>query len=362
MRQWPRLPRPLGLTVLLAALVVARPYATSTSTTTLLDRYSAGHFAEVIGTITRDNNYDDLLKNLTKAAPAWIDAGGPADRSRRQLAAATLALEAARAGTFDEWKLVQNFIRLEYIYWKAPPKLIEWGCQILRQAGPPSESERLWHLAALAVAARAGDFEFLIGSPWEARANPWDELLHLEHSAERFPHERRFALAQGIAAEWRLFPSPRSGATEAQKIFEMLSLETEVGPEAGVRLGFMMLRAGNLAGALTTLASAAARSSDPYATYLAHYFRAKVFERQRQPSEAETAYREALAVIPAAQSSSFGLAALLAARGKRAEASALVDAALMADPRPVDPWRAYGEADARFWPELITRLHAEIRR
>lgn len=348
--------------MLLAVLVIARPNAAGTSVTTLLDRYSAGHFAEVTGTIERDGNYDDLLKSLKKDALGWVNAGGPADRSRRQLAAATLALEAARAGTFDDWKLVQNFIRLEYIYWKAPPKLIEWGCQWLREAGPPSESERLWHLAALAVAARAGDFEFLIGSPWEARGNPWDEFTHLQHSAERFPHERRFALAQGIAVEWRLFPSARPGAAEAQQIFEILSPESGVGPEASVRLGFMLLRAGQLPRALTTLSAAAERSSDPYTTYLAHYFRAKVFERQRVPAEAEAAYREALALIPAAQSASFGLAALLAARGKRAEAAALVDAALIADPRPVDPWRAYGEADARFWPSLIARLHTEIRR
>lgn len=360
MRPWPLLTRRLGLAVLLAALTIVRPHAAHTSVTTLLDRYSEGHFAEVIRTIEADRDYDDLLKKLQKDAHGWIDAGGPGDRSRRRLAAATLALEAARAGTFDDWKLVRNFMRLEFIYWKAPPKLIEWGCRLLGEAGPPTESERLWHLASLAVAARAGDFEFLIGSPWEARGNPRDELLHLEHSADRFPHERRFALAQGIAIEWRLFPSPRSGAAEARQVFDTLSPEPGVGPEARVRLGHMLLRAGNLSQALVTLSSAAVHSSDPYATYLAHYFRARVFERQRLPSEAEAAYREALAVVPGAQSSSFGLAALLAARGKRAEAAALVDAALTADPRPVDPWRAYGEADARFWPELIARLHAEI--
>lgn len=362
MGQWTLPARLVGLTVLLTALVIAMPHAGGTSITTLLDRYLAGHFAEVIGAIENEGDYDDLLKDLKRDAPAWIDAGGPADRPRRQLAAATLALEAARAGTFDDWKLVQNFVRLEYIYWKAPPKLIEWGCQLLSQAGPPTDSERLWHLASLAVAARAGDFEFLIGSPWEARGNPWDEFTHLQHSANRFPHERRFALAQGIAVEWRLFPTPRPGAVEAQKIFELLSEETVVGPEASMRLGFMLFRAGNLPRALTSLSSAATRSRDPYVTYLAHYFRAKVFERQRLPSEAEAAYRDALAVIPAVQSASFGLAAVLAARGKRADAAALVDAALMAAPRPVDPWRAYGEADARFWPELIARLHAEIGR
>ncbi len=120
MRQCQLLPRRLGLVVLLAALVIAGPHAAGSSVTALLDRYSAGHFVEVIGTIEEDNNYDDLLKNLKKDAPGWIEAAGPGDRARRQLAAATLAL---------------------------------------------------------AVAARAGDFQFLIGSPWEARGNPWDELL-----------------------------------------------------------------------------------------------------------------------------------------------------------------------------------------
>jgi hypothetical protein len=35
---------------------------------------------------------------------------------------------------------------------------------------------------------------------------------------------------------------------------------------------------------------------------------------------------------------------------------------LAAEPRPVDPWRAYVHADDRFWPYLVGRLRAEIRR
>jgi hypothetical protein len=52
----------------------------------------------------------------------------------------------------------------------------------------------------------------------------------------------------------------------------------------------------------------------------------------------------------------------LAGRGLRAEAASVIDAALSLNSRPLDPWRAYAEADARFWPVLIDQLHAEIRR
>jgi tetratricopeptide (TPR) repeat protein len=341
---------------------VATPRAGTDDFGGLLDRYVSGEFAAVASEIEQSDDYNGFLKDLRNEAPGWIEAGCEADRSRRKLAAATLALEVARAGTFKDWKLVQNWIRLENIYWRAPPKLIEWACELLRAEGAPNEAERIWHLAALAVADRAGDFEFLIGSPWEARANPKDEILHLEHSAERFPHERRFALAQGIAVEWRLFPRRQSGVREAQQIFEALKDEPGVGPEAGVRLGVLLYRGGNFTRALAVLSEANSRSREPYVVYLARFFTGQILERQKKPAEAEQAYRDALAVIPAAQSSSFALSALLAGRGQRAQAASVVDTALSLEPRPVDPWRAYGEADARFWPELLQRLHAEIRR
>lgn len=354
--------RVLALAVTLVCLALARPHAGSESVGALLDRYASGEFQPVVAELEKSGDYDDFLRQLKEAAPDWIRAGGPEDRSRRELAAATLALEVARAGTFHDWKLVQNWMRLENIYWRAPPKLIEWGCALLRSHQEPSANERLWHLAALAVASRAGDFEFLIGSPWEARANPKDEILHLEHSALRFPDERRFALAQGIAVEWRLFPGLRSGSREAQQIFEALKDEDGVGPEAAVRLGVRFYRGGNFVRALEMLSSADERSREPYVVYLARFFRGQIFERQKRSADAERAYREALAAIPGAQSASFALSALLAGRGQRAEAASVIAAALSPEPRPLDPWRAYGEADARFWPVLIDQLHTEIRR
>ena len=354
--------RLLALAALLLCLPLARPRAGSQPAGVLLDRYASGEFQSVVAQIEKSGDDEDFLKQLEEDAPEWIGAGGSVDRSRRQLAAATLALEVARAGVFHDWKLVQNWMTLENIYWRAPPKLIEWGCALLRSNDAPSANERLWHLAALAVAGRAGDFEFLIGSPWEARANPKDEILHLEHSALRFPDERRFALAQGIAIEWRLFPSVRSGSREAQQIFEALKDEDGVGPEATVRLGVRFYRGGNFVRALELLSSADERSREPYVVYLARFFRGQIFERQKRPADAERAYRDALAAIPGAQSASFALSALLAGRGLRAEAASVIDAALSLNSRPLDPWRAYAEADGRFWPVLIDQLHAEIRR
>ena len=353
--------------VLLALAVLtlgasADPRASSVDVVAMLTRYASGEFGGVVAELERVKEPEAILKALKKNAPDWIKAGGAADRSRRQLAAATFALEAARVNALDDWKLLQSWMGLENIYWKPPPQLIEWGCALLRTDATPQPVERIWHLAAVAVADRATDFEFLIGSPWEGRANPKDEIIHLKHSADRFPYERRFALAQGIAAEWRQFPSRRAGAPAVQKIFEALRDDPSVGAEATVRLGVVQQRNNNVTGAIALFIAAEQRTREPYVLYLARYLRGQSLERLRKPADAERAYRAALTTVPAAQSASFALSALLALQGHRADAAAVVDAALTATPRPLDPWRAYGEADARFWPQLIAQLHAEIAR
>jgi len=348
--------------VALVCLGVAQPRADAVSVKTLLDRYAAGDFSGISAALDQTRDFNDILKQLKRDGPNWIAAGGPGDRARRELAAATFALEAARAGELTDWKLVQNWMTLENIYWHAPPLLIEWGCTLLLKTPTPQPIERVWHLAVLAAVDRANDYEFLIGSPWEGRANPKDEIKQLNHAIARFPTERRFALAQGIAAEWRLFPTTRTRAKEAQQIFENLKEDAQVGGEATVRLGFMQLRNRHFPEAVALFDAAEERSREPFVVYLARYFRGQALERQKNVEGAERAYRSALAVVPRAQSASFALSTLLAARGHRAEAASLVGAALSVKPLPMDPWRAYGEADARFWPELIEMLHAEIRR
>jgi tetratricopeptide (TPR) repeat protein len=112
--------------------------------------------------------------------------------------------------------------------------------------------------------------------------------------------------------------------------------------------------------ALKSLERAEALTRDPYVIFLARYFKAQVFERQRRFDQAEAAYRGAVAAVPHAPSATLALAALIFRDGRRAEAQHLVRDMLAADPAPLDPWRAYVHADDRFWPHLLGRLRVEI--
>jgi len=352
----------LWAALLAAGVAVPSVRAQSPDTLGLLERYSRGEFAQVAAALDEVQDFKQIHKDLVEKTPAWFDAGGAADRPRRELAAATFALEAARAGEWDDWKLLRKFMSLDNLYWSGPPLLIEWGCQLMRKDAKPRPVEHLWQMAALAVAERSEDFEFLIGSPWEDRANPKDEIEHLKHVSARFPDEKRFALAQGIAIEFRLFPSPRAlGQKEAIDVFDKLKDDEVVGGEASARLGVLQFRMGNYDAALKQFERVDELSRDPYVTYLSRFFRGQALEKQRDLVGAEKAYRGALLAVPRAQSATFAVAALMAKRGERAAAAALVDASLKA-PLAVDPWRAYADADDRFWPTLIAKLHAEIHK
>lgn len=362
----------------------------------LLDQYASGQFDTVVAVLegTEKGDFDGIFNDLKKHGPEWVAQGGAGDVLRRRLAAATFALEAARAGEWLDWKRItavpslsrgrvlgdpdnpkasdlrvggDGFKNADLIYWQPAPQILEWGCAIARTAAWPDATQRLWQLAALAVAERAEDFEFIIGSPFESRGNANDEFHHLHHAAERLPDERRVALAQGIALEWRSFPEQnkgrallRPGVAEAEQTFAALSSDDVVGGEATMRLGVLRYRVGETDAALKLFTSAEEKTRDPFVIYLARYFRGQALERKKDWAEAEAAYRSALTAIPKVQSASIALGALLAKRGARAEAEAVVAANLSARPQPADPWRIYGDGDDRFWPELITRLRQKI--
>jgi hypothetical protein len=69
-----------------------------------------------------------------------------------------------------------------------------------------------------------------------------------------------------------------------------------------------------------------------------------------------------MAAIPRAQSASVSLSVLLFRLGRRAESAALIEQTIASNTMPPDPWREYAASDYRFWPELLARLRAEIRR
>ncbi len=384
----------------LALLVSGRPAAQETSTLLLLDQYAAGRFADVTATLARTENFKRLLKDLHHDdVKAWMIAAGPADRARRELAAATFALEAARADEWYEWKwlITAPYGQPPILYWMPPPLLIEWGCELLRQH-EPTENERIWQLAAMATAQRSEDVQFLIGfttvegevplpepapvipTPTPAAIPPGlpirglivmrggggdrgpeevsnlqKEIGHLNHVAERFPKEKRFDLGQALAREGRQ-PS------ESTKLYQALIGDPAVGGEAAVRFGALLLRRGAVPAALETLSKVEVLTRDRDMVYLARFYRGQALMKTRREDDAVAAYRAALAARPGSQSASAMLAAILAKRDQRTEAQAVMKAVLDAGADYRDPHLEYVHGDDRFWPVLIARLRREIAR
>ena len=388
--------------LLACGVIVAGTFASTASTLTLLDRYLAGSFDEVVRGFDDTTNYDRLYKDLVRDGAAWIAAGGEAERARRELAAATFALEAARADEWYEWKWIQSQPSgSPAVWWKAPPLFIEWGCEIMRKSDPARPIERIWQLAALAVAQRSEDGQFLIGdtevdpgdraaalaaaakanaaAPVPAPAAPipagpvkgqpplvhgqrrhpeevvnvQKEIKHLMHVTERFPAERRFMLGQGIARE-RFTPE------DALSIYISLADDPWVGAEARMRMGGILLRRGRVPDAMIQFDRVERMTRDSYVLYLTRLFRGQAFLRLKQEDNAMTALRGAVAVRPGMQSASVLLAELLIKNDLRAEAQRLM-AQVLASAGSYEPYLEYMHADDRFWLQLIERLRGEIR-
>jgi len=345
----------------------------------LLDRYYAGKFDEVVAALARLPKLDSIINGLSRDGAAWIDKGAPAEWDRRELAAATFALEAARLGVWSSWKIriVQPIMipmdagspdmeRMNrpppFLQWAPAARLIEWGCARFRKRAETTPSERWWQLGAIAVAERAEDHEFLI-SDTRPISNKDADIVHLRHALDRFPDEPRFLLVKAIALEWRTWPEIPRGAPRfvapAIEEFERLLQHEAIGAEANVRLASLFARVGNTERALSMLTAVEDQTRDKYLIYLARFFRGRIHESAGRREEALTAYRGAVATMPGAQAASLALASLLAAGDRRDEAAELVDRTLNAP--SFDPWRGYADADDRFWPEIIAKLRRDIR-
>lgn len=367
----------VGCIVSLAWLASAQSVPPAAARLPLLDRYAAGHFDAVTAELEGPTDFQQLIEDLKTHADAWLTAGGAADRARREIAAATFALEAARIAQWREWKWIQRppptMGSLPTLFWRPAPLLLEWGCALLRTRDAPGPAERLWHLAALGVSQRSEDSQFQIGmsqivddaaeptpqAPPAGRGrglevvNKKDEITHLAHSRARFPDEPRILLAEGIARE-RWFPD------QAALAYGTVLDDIDIGGEAQMRLGVLHMRGNQLPKALEAFDRAERLTRDTYVVHLARFYRGQILLRQKREDAALEAFRGAVAARPGAQSASVILAELLFKAGNRTEAQQLM-AAVLANSPAGDPYLEYGHADDRFWPELLARLRREIR-
>ena len=352
-------------------LIDGRTSARAINVVDLLDRYAYGQFEPVVQILTAQTEFDPILKQLERDGPAWIAAANPYERARRELTAATFALEAARAGQWREWKLIQKqqtfaagggdpLEVLNVLYWKAPPLLIEWGCQLLRKDATPRPIERWWQLAALAVAQRSEDPQFLVGDTniGEGVAageigNIQHEIKHLDHVRKRFPKEMRFLLAEGIARD-------RDWIDDATTVYTALENDPDVGGEATMRFGAMQLRLGRVDQALKNLQRADGLTRDPYVVYLARYFTGRALEQQNEAGRrrgrvSRCGRGDSTRPVGDTRARRPGLQGRASLRGAPAR-SGHARSQSGAD----RSWPAYVHADDRFWPQLVGRLRAAI--
>jgi tetratricopeptide (TPR) repeat protein len=356
----------IGAIALGAARAPERPRATE-----LLDGYLRGEYGTVVQAFSDESSLDGFLRDLEAHGSAWIDAAGPAERDRRELAAAVVALEAARAGEWREWKLRLGMTLPSdpggpprpptiILYWKAPPLLIEWACELMREGHQPRALERAWFLASVAVAERAEDYEFMVGdTKLDELADKGvseynsDVIQHVRHARLQFPDEPRFKLAQAIAEEWH---DPESARAQ----YEGLQSDVDLRGEATMRLGVMAFWRHADDQALAQLRKVPSLTRDPWVLGMAWYVAGRIADRRHRPDDAERDYRLAVSAVPDSEAATVSLASLLFRGGRRDEASSLVEHLLAASPTVADPWRGYADGDDRFWPQLIATLREAI--
>lgn len=337
--------------------------------TALFTRYRTGDRVAVVASMAAvaDDQIDVLVRDVRRRAAEWVRQGRSTDRAR--LDVATFLLEMAGA-------------RLE-VDWRAVRELVEVGCRLLDPIDPPSDPLRRWHFAALALAQGAADTGFLLSHV--SRDNP-QAFDHLAHSVAKFPLEARFRLAEVVVGgmgrsdlapprdllartDAELMEMPGIGRSEMPlrqarlQVLGALQLLTDVAPVAAEA----HLRSGHLASLLYDddtarrhLTVAISSSEDPFILFNAYLLRGILERRTGHSAAAEAALRQALRVVPLAQSAVGLLSAELYLTGREDEAHDMVDAWFTHRPRAVDPWRLFGYGDFRRWPALIADLRRDV--
>jgi tetratricopeptide (TPR) repeat protein len=343
------------------------------STTGLLDRYARGDYTAL--TVPRSAlDLQRMRQGLVHDAEPWIRDGRASETRRRQLVAATVALELARAG-FD-------------VDWGEGRQLIEWGSGLLRK-GTADETERLWHLAALSLIHGAYDYELQVKQQKEAwrrfdteprfflavvlmlesetwpdpdRGEPWDANdAALEQAAESVAARR--TTRQPIPSDVRekaMEYQRRAKMRSVIELLEDLSNEEAIRADALLRLGFLHLRLRHAEIAVEQFEDVLALTQDPVLLYLAHFLTGQAHEQDGDRANAIAAYRAALEALPSTPSASVAIASLLFLAGNRDEAASLIDAAVK-KPAALDPWRDYQSGDFRFWSARFDALRKALQ-
>jgi hypothetical protein len=396
--------RALGAAVGLCALVcagrlVAVP-SDSLDAGALLNAYDRGDYRAVTDSLTgRRGSVGAFAREFEGVATTWIADSPEAKWPRCRLVAASVGLEAART---MKWQPAT--VRSGTAQWLDRLHLLVWGANLLRETTPAPPLERSWQLAAVALVEQS------FGFPFYARQALDEDRRLVTEARVRFPAEDRFALAlptveaegagylgyplddlpnapldaPGYDVEVREKPDGtadllarpgsklprvpvdpldfREALRAAVHGYSALLTRAPIGAEAQLRLGALEVYLDQPDLAYPHLALASPALSDAVLQYAALFFRGAALTRLGQVQQAEVAFREALAVVPHAESSTMALAWLLILNQHRAEAAALTADQLKAGARSPDPLATFADGDGRYCETFVADLRAGLDR
>jgi hypothetical protein len=244
-------------------------------------------------------------------------------------------------------------------------------CSAIRRF-PPSDAERLFHLATIGLLQGASDEATLLGLDAQAGGRNG----HLFHAADRFPFEPRLKLALmltrpemlaigtrplgrqlslvGMSRGFLAASRPAEVLRDTFDRLERLAKEPAIQHEIVLRRGVLRFMSG-APDAAPDLQHAAG-SDEPFVSYLAHLMLGVSYERTGELPSAIGAYSRAVRVMPGT-AASMALASLLFREGRTGEAAQVAEE-WARRPDIDDPWRQFEYGDYRLVPEVLSALRS----
>lgn len=269
--------------------------------------------------------------------------------------------------------------------WKAVFPVIAWACTLVPRAGPVEAWERDWWHASVAMLEDAQAWHALTGGEKDPKAEalyapgahelveghlahvrarvgdvPWVRMADaLSRTAAALLHDQHddpwLAADHVLRDERERHPDAVNRAMKAMK--PLLEVR-ELAAEAGMRLGRLELRQHHWSQALQYFESARSASGDPWLLGTVDYLAGWAHEQSGHAPEAVAAYRRAREHAPQSRNLAVRLSALLYEQGDRAEAYALLDAALHVLPPPMDLVSQLERGDGHNVPAYLSAMRS----
>ena len=292
---------------------------------------------------------------------------------RRDVQQATLVNVRARAAFLLE---ATHLAHMQMYRWPtaqvlAIRDLLEDACGLVKTLAPTDPFVRQWHLAALSVVSQSHDVR-LIEHLAHSREHLGDgpvilaRAIHDESDVWHGIYQTAPSLKGDLpnpGVDFRLAALSRARMSDATRrvndLFREAAKYPEVRPEALLRLAALADASGASEQAIKMFDEVESLTKDDWLLYLARLLKGRAQSSLRRNAEAESSFRDAIALRPNARSANLALASLLYSRGD--PALDVLAAALKSGVDEPDPWAQYENGDFRFWPSRVASMRESMR-